>query len=377
MLRRLRNLLAVAVIAVAPVASVLMPGVVHALPGSYCQWTGTFNGDWDDEANWTSVSSGCTGTSVNNAGVATADPNTVPGTGDNLVFDTTASANDPVNNMSSMSFADVDFTGTGGSPVAVSGTAFTITGNISDDSDNFNSIDNDLVISGTTTVTLTSSSWLTLNGAISGAGSIVLSTTAPGELDLLGDVTMTGSIAVNGGVLLMIAQGSTDATVSSVTVASGATFVYDAFGYTSPAATYTLSTPIYSSGGTLDFQTSGGSGPFVLNLTGTITLTANTPIEVTTGTVVHVKGSLHGPGFKLTTANSGQVLNESTDNTSATPAGDINPAATTPTPAAPGTPDTGFALVSANPAVSLGVTVLAAVSIFAIARMTRKASVRR
>jgi hypothetical protein len=220
MLRRLRNLLAVAVIAVAPVASVLMPGVVHALPGSYCQWTGTFNGDWDDEANWTSVSSGCTGTSVNNAGVATADPNTVPGTGDNLVFDTTASANDPVNNMSSMSFADVDFTGTGGSPVAVSGTAFTITGNISDDSDNFNSIDNDLVISGTTTVTLTSSSWLTLNGAISGAGSIVLSTTAPGELDLLGDVTMTGSITVNGGVLLMIAQGSTDATVSSVTVAS-------------------------------------------------------------------------------------------------------------------------------------------------------------
>jgi len=44
---------------------------------------------------------------------------------------------------------------------------------------------------------------------------------------------------------------------------------------------------------------------------------------------------------------------------------------------APGTPDTGFALASSHPQITLGVTILAAGSILAIARRTSKATGRR
>jgi hypothetical protein len=351
-----------------PAVTLLTPVVVHALPGSYCQWTGTFNGDWDDEANWTSVSSGCTGTSVNNAGVPSADPNTVPGTGDNLVFDTSASANDPVNNMIGLSVGSISFSGTGGAPLPVSGSALTLTGNITDESDQTgNSIDNNVAISGTTTVTPGSGNLLTVSGIVSGAGSLILAGSGTLALE---DVTLTGAVTVNGGTLEMRANSVADATVSGVTVASGATFAYDAFQFSS-VTTYTLSTPINSAGGTLDFTTATGTGT-TLNLTGTITLTGDTNILTTTGTVVHVQGPLHGPGFKLATANSGAVLNESTDNTSATPSGDINPAATAPT-ATPGAPDTGFALVSAHPGVTLAITLAATTAIIFAARKTSSA----
>jgi hypothetical protein len=364
MLRRLRNLIAVAVIAAAPALTVLMPGVAHAA-GTTLYYCGFGNNTFNIMINWNTAADCTSGTAQ------------LPTNGDNVIFDiTTLSSDTTVNNdMVGLSLADITFTGSSSNSLTISSNALTLTGNLTDDTGGFNAIDNDIAVTGTTTVTLSNGSWLTLNGTISGSGSIILAATSPEELDLLGDVTMTGSITVNGGILLMIAQSSADATVSGVTVASGATFAYDAFG-ASGVTTYTLSTPINSAGGTLDFGTTG-AGPNALNLTGTITLTGDTDILTTAGTVVHVKGSLHGPTFKLTTANSGQVLNESTDNTSATPAGDINPAAVAAPAAAPGTPDTGFALVSANPIASLAVTVLAAGSILAISRLTRNATSRR
>jgi hypothetical protein len=360
MLRRIRNLLAAAILAATPMATVLVPAVAHAAVDT-CTWTGAVDNTFSNGGNW-----------------SVCDNGGVPENGDSLVFDTSASANDPDNDMSSMSFADVSFIGTGGAPITMTGNGFTITGDVNDSSDQANTIANNVTITGTTHFDVVDPALLDFSGTVAGSGSII--SNGSGTV-LLEDLTLTGSLTVNDGVVNVLATGATDATVSSVTVATGAVFGYDAFGYSTPAATYTLSTPINSDGGILDFETLGGSGPFALNLTGTITLTANTDVQVTSGTVVHVQGSLHGPTFKLTTANAGAVLNESTDNTSATPAGDITSSGTSggtsgggTTPAAP---DTGFALVSAHPAVSMAITVLAAGSILAIARLTRNATSRR
>jgi hypothetical protein len=358
MLRRLRNLLAVAVIAIAPVATLLAPAVAHA--ATYpCTWTGAVDNNFSTAGNWT----GCNG----------AAPDPVNDT-DDLVFPVTATNLTPVNDLTSATFNSITFNGTGSGGYDITGNAFTLAGDITDTSGETNLIENDVVVTGTSAVDVTDPALLDFGGNVSGSGSLTFSGDGPVAFE---NLTLTGSLTINSGVVQVFATSSADATVSGVTVASGAGFGYDAFGYASPAATYTLSTPINSAGGTFDFETLGGAGPFTLNLTGTITLTGNTQVVVTDGTVAHVQGSLHGAGFKLTTANSGQVLNESTDNTSATPAGDINPAAVAPTAATPSAPDTGFALVSANPAVSMAITVLAAGSILAIARLSRKALSRR
>lgn len=358
MLRRLRNLLAVAVIAAAPAVTVLVPAVVHAAVDT-CTWTGAVDGTFSNGANWANC---------DNAGV--------PENGDSLIFDTTASSNDPTNDMSSMSFADITFTGNGGVDMTVDGNGFTVTGNVTDNSDSQNTVMNNIVVGSSSTFDVASPAVLTFTGTVSGAGSILFPSNGTVQFN---DLTLTGSLSVDAGTVSVFATSSADATVSSVSVAGGATFAYDAF-QNSSVTTYTLSTPINSAGGTLDFSTPTGTGT-TLNLTGTITLTGDTPIVVTSGTVVHVQGALHGAGFRLTTSASGQVLNESIDNTTSTPSGDINPAAapagSAGTGTTPGTPDTGFRLVSANPAASLGVTVLAAGSILAIARMTRKSSLRR
>ncbi|MBC7581838.1 hypothetical protein H7097_03165 [Aeromicrobium sp.] len=356
MLRRLRGLMAAGIIAAAPLITLLMPGIAHAATYS-CVWTGGgVDSNFSTATNW----SGC-----NSAAPTALDTN-------DLIFPVTATNLTPVNDLVAATFNSITFSGTGSAGYAISGTAFTLGGDITDTSDRSNSIANDVVVNGARAVTLSNSNVLILTGTVSGTGSVTLNGT-DGSLSFVGPVTMTGSMTVTSGVLQMQARSSADATLSSVTVASGATFAYDAF-QNSGVSTYTLSTPITSAGGTLDFGTPTGTGT-VLNLTGLINLSGDTNVAVTDGTVVHVKGSLHGPGFKLTTANSGAVLNESTDNTTSTPSGDIHAVAGAATTAAttttPGTPNTGFNLNPSKPILSLVITLLAAGSILGVARVTR------
>lgn len=360
MLRRIRTFVAGAVVAAAPLATLAMPGIAHAATYT-CTWVGG-GGDsnFSTAANWT----GC-----NSAAPQVADTN-------DLVFPTdTATDFAPVNDLVGATFNSITFNGTGGSTAFdITGTDFTLAGDLTDSSDQFNTIENNITLPGTTTSTVGGSAMLTLSGTVSGSGSIV---NASGTI-YLSSVTLTGAITVNGGSLNMQATSSADATVSSVTVASGAYFGYDAFG-SSGATTYALSTPINSAGGTLDFQTFG-SGTLTLNLTGTITLTGNTQVWMSNGTTVNVQGPLHGPTFTLTKgAGTGVLSIQSSDNTSATPNDPVvNPASNTADDAdAPATPDTGFALVKANPGVSLAITLAGTAAILVAARMTRKSGFRR
>lgn len=372
MFRKAKNMAAGAILVAAPLFTLLAPGIAHALPSAYCEWTGTFSTAWDDEANWTSVNSGCSGTSVNNSGSAQADPNTVPGTGDNLVFGNVAASNQPSNNnLTGLSVGSLDFEAVAAGQ-ALGGNAFTLTGNITNNTGSSDNIGNNVTISATSVMDMGNMAVVNFTGVLSGSGNITKQ--GVGDVDFVGGFTNTGAVTVSAGILGINAASSADFTGSSVTVASGATFAYNAFGYASPAATYTFSKPI-TSAGTLDFQTA--TGTFDLNLTGTITLTGDTTIVTSSGETVHVQGPLHGTGFTLIASGSGVVLNESTDNTTDTPDGDITAGASGTDDGGLDAPDTGFAMASAHPGVTLAITVTSAGAIFVVARMTRKSASRR
>ena len=344
MLKRLRNYLAVAILAITPGVTLLTPVMVHVAADT-CTWAGTVDNNFSTAGNWT----GC-------------DNSNAAESGDNLVFPVTATNLIPNNDLTGATFASITFSGTGAMGYAISGNAFTLAGDLTDTSNKDNGLDNDITISGTRTIT--TPNMLTFGGDISGSGSLIKA--GAGRAEFTGAFGLTGALTVNAGRLQISASSSADATFSDITVASGATFGYDAFNNSS-VSTYTFSKPI-SSAGTLDFSTNDVSSSKVLNLTSAITLTGDTALIAQDGTTVHIQGALSGPGFKITAPGQGVVLNESTSNTTETPSGNLNPIA--PTEAAPAAPDTGFASVSAHPGVTLAVTLAAATTILFVARKT-------
>jgi autotransporter-associated beta strand protein len=352
MFRKAKNILAGVILAATPLFTLLMPGIAHAATFT-CTWTGAVDNNFSTAGNW----SGCNGTSPQLADT------------DDLVFPVSATNLTPNNDLAGATFNSITFNGTGTGGYTLSGGAFTLAGNITDSSSQANTIGNNVTVSGASTIDVATSSMVHFTGAVSGSGSITKAGAGTLTFD---NLTLTGALTVNAGRLEVFATSAADATVSGVTVASGATFAYDAFT-NSAVTTYTFSKPI-TSAGTLDLQGSGTN--LTLNLTGTITLTGDTTIITSSGETVHIQGPLHGPGFTLLASGTGVVLNESTDNTTNTPSGDISGAGA----AADGgvtAPDTGFAMVSAHPGVTLAVTLASAAAIFTTARMTRKSASRR
>lgn len=365
--RKAKTLVAGAVLAATPFITVLTPSIVHALPTNYCQWNGSVSTAWNTAANWTAVGSGCAGG--------------VPGTGDNLVFGNVAAANDPTNNdISGLSVASIDFEAVDAGQ-ALGGNAFTLTGNVTNNTGTSDNISNNIAVTSASVMSMGSMAAINFSGVISGSGNITVQGT--GNVDFVGAITNTGTLTVNtgnGGGVIITAQSSASPTFSGVTVASGAFLGYDAFNYSGAAATYNFSSPI-TTAGTIDFSTSGSLATSDLNLTGTFTLTGDSTITTSGGETVHIKGALTGPGFTVKQAGQGSVLNESTSNDSATPSGDLVTAATGSGEGSDdggvNAPDTGFALVSAHPAVTLAVTLAVAGALVGAAQLSRKASARR
>lgn len=358
--------MAVAAIVAAPIATLLAPGVAHALPATYCKWTGAASANWNTSANWNSVDSGPT--------LGCNGPSGVPAAGDNLNFPVDTAVNfNPVNNIvAGTSFGSITFSGAGGvQSFNITGNAFTLTGDVTDTSDQGNIIANDITLTGTSTFNVANVVLDSFSGVVSGSGSIIKA--GLGSLSFA-NLTATGALAVNTGLVQVSATSAADATISGVTVASGANFGYDAFT-NSGVTTYTFSKPI-TSAGTLDFQGGTTGATLTLNLTGTITLTGDTTLLASDGTTVHIQGPLHGPGFVLSATTAKSVLNESTDNTTDTPSGELI-VSDDATDSDAGAPDTGFMLVAAHPLTTLAITIASAGAIFAVARLTRKSVSRR
>jgi len=127
--------------------------------------------------------------------------NVAPTTGDSLIFDNTSATDlTPSNDMVGASFAGITFQGSGSTAFAVAGTAFTLTGNITNTTALSQSIDNDITVSGTRTIA-TGTGAIMLSGVVDGSGSI--NKTGTGGLWLTGNnAAYTGTITATAGDLV-------------------------------------------------------------------------------------------------------------------------------------------------------------------------------
>lgn len=347
-LKRLSSLATASVLSVSALLNIALMPLAHAAV-DICTWTAAVDNTFSNGGNW----SGC-----DNAGV--------PENGDSLVIDIAAGAATVNNDMVGMSFNNVTFSGTSATGKTIIGNAFTITGNVTNSSNQTGIINNNVTFTGSTTLDAASApATLTFNGTTSGSGS--LTKVGSGSVFFEGAFNLTGSVTVNVGSLRIVAFAA-DASFSSLTVANGADFTYDPFTSSGAGTTYTFTKPI-TSGGVLHFESMAGGLTAVLNLTGTITLTADTTIVSGDNLTVYVKGPLHGPGFTLKSAGTATVINQSTDNTSSTPGGTVGAAQV-----GVGAPDTGFAAVTSNPALLFGGISIAALGIALAGRRLQLAS---
>lgn len=325
-----------------------------------CTWTGATDTAFSNGANW----SGC-----DNAGV--------PENGDSLVINVAAS-NSPVNDMTSMSFADITFSGAATSQFSVTGNAITVTGDVTNDATGYPvTIGNDLAITGTSTFTSNSTN-LVLTGTVSGAGSLVKAGSA--LLDAGGaTLTLTGTVTINEGTARV--PYSTSITYSSATIAETATLQYFNPQFT---GSYSLAIPV-TLGGSLSLWNDASSPDpeaRTVNLTGAITLTSNTTsIYAGKNVTVRIQGDLSGDGFSLTKTGPGTVINESSNNTSDTPSGELASAGGIGGDASDEAeaPNTGFNLATTNPIQILVLTLAAGAALFLAGRRlaTAKAVLRR
>ncbi len=136
-------------------------------------------------------------------------PSGAPSNGDTLVFDNTSVTDfAPDNDQTGASYVALSFPGTGTTGFHLSGNAFTLTGGITNASNAFSEIDNDVTISGNQTIdTGTSTGTVYLNGVVDGSGNIAKS--GAGFLDLVGDNSgYTGTITASAGILVAQAANS-------------------------------------------------------------------------------------------------------------------------------------------------------------------------
>lgn len=216
-------------------------------PASAQTWTGAVSGQWGDANNWSP------------AGLPGAGPNTA------LTFGSATNTAMSVGSGFGIPFVLNRMTFSAGGP------AYTAVGNPLDfrtnssavgprivmDTDNAVTIGDPLMLTNSLTVNGGGTGILTLNGAISGVGS--LSYAGNGTLSLGGSSnTYTGGTFVNSGTLLL-SNGSAIQTGRNVTVAAGAVFDTGGFSNTPSSAIGTLTL----NGGS--FRVPSGNGNYYLN----------------------------------------------------------------------------------------------------------------
>jgi hypothetical protein len=357
----------------------LMSPTVHATANN-CKWKGPNNGNFNDSNNWTN----CGGT--------------VPQNDDNLVFDNSGLNNDQTvnNDMSLLGVGNITFTGNGNFGYIITGNTLTVDGNLTNSytTNQLAQIQAGVNLTGALTsgnitdqavglnaIGFTNNPTVTFtNGSnsfqfpfalqtIANSGNIVVATGANMEL-FASSPGWNGTLTVqNGGTLSFASIGST--TASNVLGASSNSLVVNSGGVVNfsniPSGTIAQSITVGGAGAIVynPAVVKGNPAP-QLTLSGTTTLTADTSVQVASGASLLITGPLVG-NFHLTLANGsgGQLIIQSSNNQSATPNG------TQGGSKAPGSPNTGFAALTAHPATVLIVTTAAALALAVTARRLR------
>jgi len=392
-------------VAFAAIATLITPmalssGVAFALAPYTCTWTGGGgNANFSTAANW----SGC-----NSAAPQAAD-------GDSLVFNNASSGQTLNNDISGLHIANILMQGSNTGSITLTGLAISLSGGITDTSSSFNNNINvpitltasnqtfassghasdgfgALLTLGTNNITFNAGAnagGFFLSGGLAGSGTITANSTgaanSSSSLNTLlvqaGTSTYSGTINVTGTAMLVVDYSSGNPLgTATINIANGAAFVVQGSGDT---ATIPNTISVAGKGpltyGAIESCLGLAQGcqndnkDSTITFSGTVTLTGDTQVyngnyfsaQTTTpaNSATFNFASLTTNGHALTVQpNSNTILAGQAASASAN---------------APGTPNTGVALASAHPAITLGVTMAAAATILGIARISnRKLSAR-
>ena len=244
------------------VALALLGRPANAATNGADTWVGNTSASWGTGGNWTGA-------------------NAPPISGDSLIFGAAGSSGTTLtdNLMTPATFNIAGITFNPGAaaftfnPAASNG--FTLTGNVTNNGTNLESINDLIALSGAITFTTdTGGGNLTLGGAVSGTGSLIVAgggtltlsstsnsytgstTVNAGTLSLTGTLSSNSSLALGGGTF-SFANATTSQTVNGLAVNSGASVITNTNAIATP--TLTLGTIKRIVGGTVDFSTATSS----------------------------------------------------------------------------------------------------------------------
>jgi hypothetical protein len=284
-----------------------LPLTVAAAPAT-CTWTGGGDGThWSSSANW----SGCGG---------------APADGDNLTFDASILSTDAVlnNDMSGLQLGSISFTGTGPNFYAINGNSFSVDGGISNISSGAPALINNSGITLTADQTFSSNGLLDMGSVLLNTGTYNLTLDGSGTVDIYSEMTgsgtlqasasrtfldndnpnFSGPIHVTNGTLIINAANPIALGTGRVTIEDGATLQESI----NNNGTYTISNPITMAGNGNGFWSAGAlvvygfSANGTVNFTGSITLTGDATVGVTSASV-NIVGNVRGCGYSITEAS--------------------------------------------------------------------------
>jgi len=382
----------------APLASLVMPGVVHAAGGGTFTWSGGGgDGNWSTGANW-----------VGGTAPQTGD------VGDTVIIDNAATFTfGSTDDLASLSLASLKFVSNGATVNNIAlANPLTITGDINQDASDTttkDTIENSgsaqtITIGGD--VTVTSTAGLIFGGstadniAIDNGNTLTFTDTgAPNIVALIDNITNTSGTAT------VTYNGSqSQYQISGNNTYAGTTNVQSTFSLAGGVVVLTAnpfgtSTVNVSNTGNIEFQSNisslnntvvvaGSSStqpPVSLNwgdlLTGSFTIpniVLNGNAQFSNDAAGNLTIDLSGitsNGFCIlyTNTNDPTSLGASANSFTGGPTDCSSGGTVAPTAAAPKTPDTGFALAAAHPAETVAFTLVAASSILLVARRLKTA----